>query len=66
MAKVDIGLDAELVVEVTVLAGVGSTQDPVEALVRHHDARGHRTGARVRRRDETLRGTDGAPPLPEG
>ncbi|MFF4388597.1 type II toxin-antitoxin system VapB family antitoxin [Streptomyces sp. NPDC001552] len=66
MAKVNISLDAELVVEVMVLAGVGSPQDAVEAVVQDYIARGHRTEARVQRQDETRRGTDGAPPLPEG
>ncbi|WP_078904642.1 type II toxin-antitoxin system VapB family antitoxin [Streptomyces xanthophaeus] len=49
MAKVNISLDAELVVEVMVLAGVGSPQDAVEAVVRDYIARGHRTEARVPR-----------------
>ncbi|MFF4448974.1 DUF2191 domain-containing protein [Streptomyces sp. NPDC001502] len=66
MAKADLSLDAELVVDVMVLAGVGSPQDAVEAVVRDHTARGHRAGARVQRRDETRRGADSAPPLPEG
>ncbi|MGW6981761.1 type II toxin-antitoxin system VapB family antitoxin [Streptomyces sp. NPDC054932] len=66
MAKVNISLDAELVVEVMVLAGVGSPQDAVEAVVRDYIARGHRTEARVQRQDETRRGADAAPPLPEG
>ena len=34
MAEVSIRLDAELVVEVMVLAGIGSPQDAVEAVVR--------------------------------
>lgn len=34
MAKVEIGLNAELVVEVMVLAGVGSPQDAVELVLR--------------------------------
>ncbi|MFI5672296.1 DUF2191 domain-containing protein [Streptomyces sp. NPDC051704] len=51
MAKVDIKLDAELVVEVMVLAGIGSPQDAVEAVVRDYIARGHRTEARVQARD---------------
>ncbi|WP_079155948.1 DUF2191 domain-containing protein [Streptomyces ambofaciens] len=43
MTKVNISLDAELVVAVMVLAGVGSPQDAVEAVVRDNIARGHRT-----------------------
>ncbi|KOG54993.1 MULTISPECIES: type II toxin-antitoxin system VapB family antitoxin [Streptomyces] len=66
MAKVNISLDAELVVEVMVLAGVGSPQDAVEVVVRDYIARGHRTEARVQRPDETRRGADTARPLPEG
>ncbi|QES51657.1 DUF2191 domain-containing protein [Streptomyces venezuelae] len=51
MAKVNISLDAELVVEVMVLAGVGSPQDAVEAVVRDYIARSHRTEARVELKD---------------
>ncbi|MBW5485688.1 DUF2191 domain-containing protein [Streptomyces bambusae] len=53
MAKVSISLDAELVVEVMVLAGIGSPQDAVEAVVRDYIARGHRTEARVQSRDDS-------------
>ncbi|WP_330329280.1 type II toxin-antitoxin system VapB family antitoxin [Streptomyces sp. NBC_00536] len=60
MAKVNISLDAELVVEVMVLAGVGSPQDAVEAVVRDYIARGHRTEARVVRRDDERRDADAA------
>ncbi|MEW2140492.1 type II toxin-antitoxin system VapB family antitoxin [Streptomyces sp. NPDC005409] len=66
MAKVNISLDAELVVEVMVLAGVGSPQDAVEAVVRDYIARGHRTEARVQLQDGPRRSPDGPPPLPEG
>ncbi|WP_318212729.1 MULTISPECIES: type II toxin-antitoxin system VapB family antitoxin [unclassified Streptomyces] len=55
MAKVNIGLDAELVVEVMVLAGIGNPQDAVEAVVRDYIARGHRTEARAVSRDEAER-----------
>ncbi|GAA2456869.1 DUF2191 domain-containing protein [Streptomyces glaucus] len=61
MAKIDIGLDADLVVEVMVLSGIGSPQDAVEAVVRDYIARGHRTEARVGLRDEGLRETDAEP-----
>ncbi|WP_329391168.1 DUF2191 domain-containing protein [Streptomyces sp. NBC_01351] len=66
MAKVDISLDAELVVEVMVLAGVGSPQDAVEAVVRDYIARGHRTEARVQQRDEPERKHESLPPPPQG
>ncbi|MEW2583373.1 type II toxin-antitoxin system VapB family antitoxin [Streptomyces virginiae] len=66
MAKVNISLDAELVVEVMVLAGVGSPQDAVEAVVRDYIARGHRTEARIQSQDEPRRTADTHPPLPEG
>ncbi|WP_030771029.1 type II toxin-antitoxin system VapB family antitoxin [Streptomyces sp. NRRL F-2664] len=66
MAKVNISLDAELVVEVMVLAGVGSPQDAVEAVVRDYIARGHRTEARIQSQDEPRRVADGLPPRPEG
>ncbi|MFE2547277.1 DUF2191 domain-containing protein [Streptomyces sp. NPDC059355] len=63
MAKVDIKLDAELVVEVMVLAGIGSPQDAVEAAVRDCIARGHRTEARVQTQDVPRREA-GAPEQP--
>ncbi|MFE2163845.1 DUF2191 domain-containing protein [Streptomyces sp. NPDC059447] len=66
MAKVSISLDAELVVEVMVLAGVGSPQDAVEAVVRDYIARGHRTEARVQFQDEARRDADSLPPPPQG
>ncbi|MCY0941403.1 MULTISPECIES: type II toxin-antitoxin system VapB family antitoxin [Streptomyces] len=66
MAKVNISLDAELVVEVMVLAGVGSPQDAVEAVVRDYIARGHRTEARVQRQDEPRRIADTAEQPPQG
>ncbi|MFB6616070.1 MULTISPECIES: DUF2191 domain-containing protein [unclassified Streptomyces] len=66
MAKVSISLDAELVVEVMVLAGVGSPQDAVEAVVRDYIARGHRTEARVQLQDEARRDADSLPPPPQG
>ncbi|ALO11936.1 Transcription regulator [Streptomyces venezuelae] len=64
MAKVNIALDAELVVEVMVLAGVGNPQDAVEAVVRDYIARGHRTEARVAGRDEPHRTGQLLPPEP--
>ncbi|MEU3744551.1 MULTISPECIES: type II toxin-antitoxin system VapB family antitoxin [Streptomyces] len=64
MAKVNIALDAELVVEVMVLAGVGNPQDAVEAVVRDYIARGHRTEARVAGRDEPHRTGELLPPEP--
>ncbi|MFC9296767.1 type II toxin-antitoxin system VapB family antitoxin [Streptomyces sp. NPDC057011] len=66
MAKVNISLDAELVVEVMVLAGVGSPQDAVEAVVRDYIARGHRTEARVQLQDEPRRDADSVPQPPQG
>ncbi|MFI9466980.1 DUF2191 domain-containing protein [Streptomyces sp. NPDC052492] len=66
MAKVSIGLDAELVVEAMVLAGIGSPQDAVEAVVRDYIARGHRTEARTELKDRTLREADAAPQEPQG
>ncbi|WP_411110976.1 type II toxin-antitoxin system VapB family antitoxin [Streptomyces sp. c-19] len=64
MAKVNIVLDADLVVEVMVLAGVGNPQDAVEAVVRDYIARGHRTEARVATRDEPHRTGELLPPEP--
>jgi len=66
MAKVAVSLDAELVVEVMVLAGVGNPQDAVELVVRDYIARGHRTEARVAAREETLRKEEIRPPETQG
>ncbi|MQS36847.1 type II toxin-antitoxin system VapB family antitoxin [Streptomyces katsurahamanus] len=66
MAKVNIGLDAELVVEVMVLAGVGSPQDAVEAVVRDYIARGHRTEERTGSQNAGVREPGAAPEPPQG
>ncbi|MEV0871465.1 DUF2191 domain-containing protein [Streptomyces sp. NPDC049950] len=66
MAKVDVSLDAELVVEVMVLAGVGSPQDAVEAVIRDYIARGHRTEARAAAQDDARREADARPQDPQG
>nr|WSX54796.1 DUF2191 domain-containing protein [Streptomyces sp. NBC_00974] len=49
-----------------VLAGIGSPQDAVEAVVRDYIARGHRTEARVQLQDEPRREADAAQPPPQG
>jgi Arc/MetJ family transcription regulator len=61
MAKVNVSLDAELVVETMVLTGVGNPQDAVELVVRDYIERGHRTEARTATRDEALRAVDAEP-----
>ncbi|MFE7616007.1 DUF2191 domain-containing protein [Streptomyces sp. NPDC057496] len=66
MAKINISLDAELVVEVMVLAGIGSPQDAIEAIVRDYIARGHRTEARTELKDQNLRELDVKPQEPQG
>lgn len=66
MAKVTVSLDAELVVEVMVLAGVGSPQDAVELVVRDYIARGHRTEARIAARDDERREAQAGTPEPQG
>ncbi|MEV5550883.1 DUF2191 domain-containing protein [Streptomyces sp. NPDC052309] len=66
MAKVNIILDAELVVEVMVLAGIGSPQDAVEAVVRDYVARGHHTETRTELKDLSLREVDARPQDPQG
>ncbi|MBT2676775.1 DUF2191 domain-containing protein [Streptomyces sp. SD31] len=66
MAKVTVSLDAELVVEVMVLAGVGNPQDAVELVVRDYIERSHRTEARLAQRDEALRAVDAKPRDVEG
>ncbi|MGW9439840.1 type II toxin-antitoxin system VapB family antitoxin [Streptomyces sp. NPDC055607] len=65
MAKVNIALDAELVVEVMVLGGINNPQDAVEAVVRDCIARGHRTEARTAGRDEPVRTGEIVPPEPQ-
>ncbi|MGK5529621.1 DUF2191 domain-containing protein [Streptomyces sp. URMC 129] len=66
MAKVSISLDAELVVEVMVLAGIGSPQNAVEAVVRDYIARGHRTEARTEAREPGPERVEITPPEPQG
>ncbi|MFF3883552.1 DUF2191 domain-containing protein [Streptomyces sp. NPDC001914] len=66
MAKVNISLDAELVVEGMVLAGIGWPQDAIEAVVRDYIARGHRTEARTELKDQSLRELDVKPQEPQG
>jgi len=66
MAKVSVSLDAELVVEAMVLAGVGTPQDAVELVLRDYIQRGHRTEARVAERDEALREIDVRPDTQQG
>ncbi|MGW1296388.1 DUF2191 domain-containing protein [Streptomyces sp. NPDC002533] len=66
MAKVTVSLDAELVVEVMVLAGVGNPQDAVELVVRDYIARGHRTEAVVAEREETAREVEIKPEAQQG
>ncbi|MEU9653731.1 type II toxin-antitoxin system VapB family antitoxin [Streptomyces sp. NPDC048110] len=66
MARVNISLDAELVVEVMVLAGIGSPQDAVEAVVRDYIAHGHRTETRTELKDRDLRDIDAKPQEPQG
>ncbi|MDG9726923.1 MULTISPECIES: type II toxin-antitoxin system VapB family antitoxin [unclassified Streptomyces] len=65
MAQVSISLDAELVVEVMVLAGIGTPQDAVEAVVRDYIARGHRTETRTEFKDRHLREVDAKPQEPQ-
>ncbi|MFA3875859.1 type II toxin-antitoxin system VapB family antitoxin [Streptomyces sp. MMCC 100] len=66
MARINISLDAELVVEVMVLAGIGSPQDAVEVVVRDYIARGHRTETRTELKDRGLRDIDAEPQEPQG
>ncbi|MCX4529059.1 MULTISPECIES: DUF2191 domain-containing protein [unclassified Streptomyces] len=49
-----------------VLAGIGSPQDAVEAVVRDYIARGHRTEARVQTQDEPRRDPDTLQQPPQG
>ena len=66
MARTTIALDAELVVEVMLLTGVGNPQDAVEVVVRDYIARGHRTEARTGEMPVRLREIDGEPKIEEG
>ncbi|MET9440540.1 DUF2191 domain-containing protein [Streptomyces sp. NPDC006610] len=61
MAKVNVSLDAELVVETMVLSGVGNPQDAVSLVLRDYIEKGHRTEARIAARDEALREIDVKP-----
>lgn len=45
MAKVNISLDVDLVLEVMVLSGIRNTQDAIEVVVRDYIERGNRTEA---------------------
>jgi len=66
MAKVNVSLDAALVVEVVVLAAVSNPQDAVELVVRDYIQRGHRTEARAEARDDARREVDVKPREVEG
>lgn len=66
MAKVTVSPDAELVVDVMVLAGAGNPQDAVELVVRGYIARGHRTEALVAEREGTARDVETRPEAPQG
>ncbi|MEV8537255.1 DUF2191 domain-containing protein [Streptomyces sp. NPDC051211] len=66
MTKVSVNLDAELVVEAMVLAGIGSPQDAVEAVVRDYIARGHRTEARADSAARSPHAADAPPSEPQG
>ncbi|MFE9304746.1 type II toxin-antitoxin system VapB family antitoxin [Streptomyces sp. NPDC006856] len=66
MAKVTVSLDAELVVEAMVLAGVGNPQDAVELVVRDYIARDHRTEALVAEREGTGREAETKPEAQQG
>jgi Arc/MetJ family transcription regulator len=45
MPKINISLDADLVIEVMLLSGVRNAQDAVEVIVRDYIAHGNRTEA---------------------
>jgi Arc/MetJ family transcription regulator len=55
MPKVNVSLDADLVVEVMVLSGVNNPQDAVELVLRDYVAYGHRTEAITGKADEARR-----------
>ncbi|WP_371478047.1 hypothetical protein [Kitasatospora sp. NBC_00315] len=66
MAKVTVTLDADLAIEVMLLAGVRSPQDAVELIVRDYLARGHRTEARTGEAGDGSRVTQDRPIVQEG
>ncbi|WP_282685485.1 MULTISPECIES: type II toxin-antitoxin system VapB family antitoxin [unclassified Streptomyces] len=66
MATVTVSLDAELVVEAMVLAGVGNPQDAVELVVRDYIARGHRTEALVAEKESAAREVEIKPEAQQG
>jgi Arc/MetJ family transcription regulator len=64
MATVNITLDAALVVEVMVLAGVNNPQDAIEVVVRDYLERGHRTEARTGNVERRLKEVESRPQRP--
>ncbi|MFH0241725.1 type II toxin-antitoxin system VapB family antitoxin [Streptomyces sp. HK10] len=67
MARTEISLDTELVVEVMVLSGIGNPRDAIEAVVRDYVERGHRTETRTGEAAEVrLREIDTEPRIQEG
>jgi Arc/MetJ family transcription regulator len=65
MARITVRLDADLVIDVMLLAGVRQAQDAVELVLRDYVQRAHRTdaltgrSAEERRRPETERRPEG-------
>lgn len=45
MSRITVSLDADLVIDLMLLAGVRNAQDAVEVVVRDYVTRGHRTEA---------------------
>ncbi len=66
MARITITLEADLAIEVMLLAGAGSPQDAVELIVRDYLARGHRTEARTGEAADGRRVVQDRPTAQEG
>ncbi|MDB1088282.1 type II toxin-antitoxin system VapB family antitoxin [Streptomyces sp. ACA25] len=62
MAKINISLEADLVVEAMVLAGVRTPQDAVELVVRDYIAKSHRTEERIETADRARTDVEAEPP----
>jgi len=66
MARVQVSLDADLVIEAMLLAGVRNAQDAVEVVVRDYVARGHRTESVTSHAPDDRRRAEGEVRRPDG
>ena len=64
MPKINISLDADLVIEVMLLSGLRNAQDAVEVVVRDYIAHGNRTEAVTGEAADPRRASELEPPGP--